>query len=462
MDLSTFGGTSRLSSPASYDFNDFNDFNDSFSTFNDGSSFNDMGGFTDVQEFLRSESPPQISVFLPQVTEDCAFAYFMSSYIRSSNFEAYLPDLFADIPPVPDAFQLATRAAALVTFAVRIRHKQFLVHARQAYALALAETNAAMASPSTAILDRTLGAVLLLTLYESAAYQGKASLENWTRYTFGMMNLLRMRRQNAHLLTNSNKELSKQLFIHVSYNVRTTCVQTAAPVPDDLMSLAPDLGDDLTKDILKSLGGIMDGVAALRKRFEETGATPDCVIDAIDLDASLEGLRLGIEDLEQDTIPGFEPDGRQLNIHVIYRFQLMLRKFAKYRNSIRMLRIYLNEFVYEHAGAVADELSGFMTMPGFGFEELTTAASVNVALLAKGLVNSVAFYKDPVEYGGKFAPSARVMFWPLAVLRSCPLCPPELYTQVTKYLDELATDLNFPHAAEAAKAVDGTRPATGW
>ncbi|KAK7418737.1 hypothetical protein QQX98_003755 [Neonectria punicea] len=130
---------------------------------------------------------------LPEPLEIPAITYFMTSFIIASPFETYLPDLYTSDPLAKDAVSSVVRAVSFATFALRVRDASYMKTARSHYALALAQTNASLACPTEAILDRTLAAVLLLGLFEAIIFQGTQSPESWTAHTLDGTASLRAR-----------------------------------------------------------------------------------------------------------------------------------------------------------------------------------------------------------------------------------------------------------------------------
>ena len=97
----------------------------------------------------------------------------MSLYVPASPFD-YLPEIYNTIPStVQDAVSSTVLAASFASLSVRVGSDEFMNRARIHYSEALVRTNAALASPNTAILDSSLLSVLLLGLYEAIAFSGR-------------------------------------------------------------------------------------------------------------------------------------------------------------------------------------------------------------------------------------------------------------------------------------------------
>lgn len=72
---------------------------------------------------------------IPQAVCDAAVAYFMTSYIVATPFEAYLPGFFISECFHDNPCTLAVSATALATFARRVRCDTYLETARRNYSL---------------------------------------------------------------------------------------------------------------------------------------------------------------------------------------------------------------------------------------------------------------------------------------------------------------------------------------
>lgn len=379
-------------------------------------------------------------------------AFFMSSYINSSIFESYLPELYAQSQYSNNCLRLATEAVATATFAHRIRSAKYAISARNTYSEALAYTNKAIANPDTAILDTTLAAVLLLGLFESVAFQGESSLENWTKHTYGTLQLLQLRSRTKP----ANIQLARQLFIHASYNIRISCLQKAKTVPKELTELDTMVADGRQNRHLAGLVPMLDAVAAIRSSSAR-GKTPELVLRALEVDAELAVFASVLHGGTEPTPPPVDGQGSIVQYRDFMNHTFANRRIAKYNNSVRMMRLFLNDFISQGAAGVEAELAGFMSMSGlmslseFGLEDLQATAAQNIMGITNDILQTIPMYLEHKDYGGKFAPSARVLFWPLSVTLSCTACPPHIKALIGAHLDKMGSDLNFPQAAAAAK-----------
>lgn len=401
--------------------------------------------------------PPSIFV-LSEVKEDYAIAYFMSSYIASSMFDTYLPDLYLQGFPANEALLSAILAVSFATYAVRIQDPRYVDIGRKQYLRALTQTNNSLANPETAILDRTLAAVLLLGLFESAVFQERTSLQNWTAHTLGTAALLRMRG-----LRQFHTKMSRLLFVQASYNIRTSCIQRCVPVPTDLLELcknAAHLQDP--KDPAVALSSILDAAASIRARSLNCNGT-GLIYEALKLDKNAITV---MANLDEELFFATRAKGESAcSAYANISHRQFKRPVVKYRNSIHMIRLFLNEFIWERISAVQCEMARHMTSviaDGTTYHspfstDLKSCAVRNTAEIAEELLASVQEFIEPGSQREAFSPSARALFWPLGILQSSPICPASARECVFICLDRLGADLNFPQAVDAAKLTEETR-----
>lgn len=168
---------------------------------------------------------------LNTATDNNAICYFMSSYIVSCPFQEYLPGLYARCNLDEDALSSAVSAASFATFAQRSGHRGYMARGGRSYALALSRTNAALANPTTALLDQTLASVLLLGVFESTVFPGTKSPEEWTTHLLGASKLLQLRR-----LKQFKSDAGAQLFTHTANNIRASCIQREVDLPAEFQA----------------------------------------------------------------------------------------------------------------------------------------------------------------------------------------------------------------------------------
>lgn len=377
----------------------------------------------------------------------------MSAYIVSSPFEAYLSELYTTNTKLDDALSSAIHAASFAAFSQRIRDPHCLEASRRRYALALTRTNASLACPQSAVLDKTLAAVLLLGLFETIVFQGRESPENWTAHTLGAVGLLRLRGPQQ-----LKSRVSRMLFAQTANNIRTSCVQRSVAVPAEFVALNEEAMSYLDpQDPAVRLGPVIERTASIRAR--EKGGDASLLHDTLELDRDIANMAAAFqEELRRRSQPREDTPPW---VYVNAASSHPNRRTAKVWNSIRMMRIFLNEVIWDIASGVVDRTTN-QTYQGpdgdpcqaydsdywIGLEEL---AANNMTELAKGVLSSVADFMEPAALGGRFAPSARSLVWPLTLLYRSHICPPAAANYALEILDRLGKDLNLPEAASTAR-----------
>ncbi|KAJ9208907.1 transcriptional regulator family: Fungal Specific TF [Paecilomyces variotii] len=130
----------------------------------------------------RSEDVPTIGTVPTHLAdstwEERALCHFFDQYTVISDPEqhfhhlGFLPGLYAlskqnaNVDRACSSLRWAVEATALSSLANRMRIPPLVVKARQVHGNALRSVNAALRSPSTAVRDETLAAVVLLSLFE--------------------------------------------------------------------------------------------------------------------------------------------------------------------------------------------------------------------------------------------------------------------------------------------------------
>lgn len=390
-------------------------------------------------------------------------AYFMSAYIVSSPFEGYLAGLYIKDAEPEDALSSAIHAASFAAFGQRIRDINCMEASRRKYAVALTRTNAALACPESAILDKTLAAVLLLGVYETLVFQGQKSPENWTAHTLGAVGLLRLRG-----LRQFESRTARQLFAQTANNIRTSCVQRGVPVPEEFVSFNDEALPFLDpKDPAVRLGPIVERAALLRSRRKVMRVSA-LVKEALSIDRELLSLIEGFEDsiLYKRRSKEETPSWAYFDTAASYP----TRRAAKFWNAIRMLRMFVNELVWDKASRAVDDIDDqtFPASPScraceseywIGLEE---DAAKNMADLAKGVLGSVPDFIEADEPGGRFAPSARTLVWPLTIMVNSQICPPLAIKFALAVLLRLGRDLHLPQAVSTAQRVDPSIVKEDW
>ncbi|OLN93294.1 hypothetical protein CCHL11_08358 [Colletotrichum chlorophyti] len=324
---------------------------------------------------------------------------------------------------------------------------------RMHYARALYQTNQALSSTKLAVQDSTLAAVLLLGLFEALVFSGQQSLDSWNAHTLGAVELLRLRGTRQ-----LDTPLGRKLFIHSSNNIRTSCAHSKIPVPPRFLKLYEDAQSWLNMDdpFLK-LAPIIDRVADLRARAARADDSQrrDLVAEALELDSA--AARMGQEVPDGWKFTARLPGERA---HMLYK-GISLRypslRALRYWNSLRMLRMFLNELIWAQSLQILDQ--GPDLDDEADYEELQRSSSRSMATIVTEVLASCGEYLEST--GDRFSVSARCLIWPLSVISELSLTPPEARVYALDCLDRLGRDGRIPEPLAASGAgVDQTQLTT--
>ncbi|OBT52527.1 hypothetical protein VE04_07129 [Pseudogymnoascus sp. 24MN13] len=289
---------------------------------------------------------------LNTATDNNAICYFMSSYIVSCPFQEYLPGLYARCNLDEDALSSSVRAASFATFAQRSGHPGYMAEGGRSYVLALSRTNAALANPTTALLDQTLASILLLGVFESTVFPGAKSPKEWTTHLLGASKLLQLRR-----LKQFKSDAGPQLFTHTANNIRASCIQREVDLPADFQAVYDKARPFLDpKDPGNRIGLILEEAVRIRARL--SNLTDDTLYDLFYEAAIIE--RKAAAFMKDDnpelayTIRSKEntPSWAYLNIAYHYKSH----RASKHCNTVRMIRLFLLEVMSAGASLAAKEM----------------------------------------------------------------------------------------------------------
>ncbi|KAJ5827178.1 hypothetical protein N7447_003941 [Penicillium robsamsonii] len=168
------------------------------------------------------------------ISKQEAVCFFLQSHASSGSFLAtdiltkFLTDSSESLGQ--RAIQCSIDAVASAMFS-RVRRVASLKHtALQEYGSALKLVNQALANPDEAKTDQTLGAVVLLSLYEIIMSRAPQGIEGWMNHICGAAALLQ-HRGAAQL----QSDVGIRLFLHVRYQIIISCLQRDVHVPSSLL-----------------------------------------------------------------------------------------------------------------------------------------------------------------------------------------------------------------------------------
>ncbi|KAG5984862.1 hypothetical protein E4U55_002789 [Claviceps digitariae] len=394
-----------------------------------------------------------IMVPLRNNSHDLSMAYFFTSYIRATAFQAYVPEFFIDSTSTGDACSIAIEATALAAYARRVRSPSHLKDSREKYAKALHQANDLLSRPETAVLDRTLACVLVLGLFEAIVFEGGRSPTNWTAHTEGSMQLLLLRGPQQF-----KSSLSRKITSHASNNIKTSCVQRSIPVPNEFMTLDKQLrGMQDADEPSAMLSPMIHEIASIKARAL---ADADCnlVHDALRLERQI--LLLAKRAPVWMTYE-IGPDSES----PCWAYKRVCHRYtdvgaAKVWNTIRLFRLFLAIFIKDiitPEDEDADWKLSKLRIPDSSeglsqyVSELRDYAAQTMDMITTDVLATIPTFMEEGQNGRRFVPAARNLAWPLSIIELSDLSPKAAQDFAYRQLDMLAGDLNMPEAVHPSR-----------
>lgn len=344
-----------------------------------------------------------------------------------------------------DVLSSAVSAASFATFARRTGNQDYMVRGSKIYALALSQTNAALANPTTALLDQTLASILLLGVFESTVFPGKRSPEEWTTHLLGASKLLQLRG-----LRQFKSDAGAQLFTHTANNIRASCIQREVNLPAEFQVLNDEARLFLhPKDPGNKISSIIEEAVRIRARLSNISKDVlyDIFHDVSLIERKAAALLKNDPELayiirsKEDT-----PSWAYLGIsyhHKSYRA-------AKHCNTVRMIRLFLLEVMSAGASLADKDIQDQINTQSSpkrihelkyfaSFKENTRILSAETATEVLG---SVPDFIESSATGPRFSPSSRTLVWPLSVVYRNSICPPQAREYARLMSDDIVKDLN--------------------
>lgn len=428
------------------------------SQYSPGEEYKEQGGRN------RPGQPMLFTLLAPP--EEIALGYFLFVFSNNSPF-SYLPEYLPALMDYEDVMQ-AIYASALAALALCYRCQRLICEARSYYAKALSRTNKALSEPHTAILDKTLLCVLLLTAFEALTFRGRSSPRNWNLHVQGSTNILVLR-QTAQIDT----ELGRHLMYHASVNTLANCTTYRLPIPTAFRRLqghavrpqkaaTESPGVD---HVRRHLIGIMMRFATISASLKGMLAT-ELVTKCFELDAEAAALLDVLREHMPYQIINVASDNEELRKatkgikvcaykDVIHMYQT--QQDARLFNSMRLMRLVLNEWIF---CAFDNSLRGIISNdephPGSDLSENWTELPQKAAQQAAEHINDIL---ASVPYSLELLPSAfrmtaRSLVWPLSATAGSEVCPLEAKLYIIVPLKKLACLHDLAQAKEAATMLE--------
>jgi hypothetical protein len=412
-----------------------------------------------VTNFNNLNIIPSPARALAPSLEELAVGYFMLSYVPTSPFE-YLPEIYnTKASTAQDSISSTVLAASFASLSLHVGNGKLMNYARIHYSEALTRTNTALASSNMAILDSSLLSVLLLGLYEAIAFSGHRSPASWTAHTLGAVQLIRLRGTKQ-----LGTDLGRRLFLQTCNNIRSSCIQRGVAVPDEFLELyeqAKPFLEPSTPNV--RICPLLDKIASFKARTRKVLPVQ-----------SLSGIMheaLQLED-EARVLEDMLPDSWRYQIRPMHMsppcayhglaHQYPARRMVRHWNTLRIIRLYMNQAVWHVAAFFARAKDEGMPEISQNCRDIDTAA-LQAAAAAKGIQLVADILASAPEFldesGTTFVPAARFLIWPLTVVAEVSLTPEPARHYAIWCLYEIARQARIPQALRAARAVEsGSSP----
>jgi Fungal specific transcription factor domain len=314
-----------------------------------------------------------LSLSLDSQARDTFFAYHVTG--TSQTWDFLQP--FYHPTDSPEHLTLAIDAVSLAYLSQQLFSDTASFIARQRYIAALRMTNKALQCPKTAARDTTLLATLLLDLFEKIINNKPRVIESWTGHVKGALVLVELRG-----LDTFRDPAAVRVLVRLSTNVLISCVASGSPIPKELKDLRAYVtqfldATDLKWRLMDLMVEYIDLQAEIRRSH-----LPICTAfqKSLELDGKYAALAINVP-------PAWQPKTTILE-HTYERiFEQHYdtygdRHITQPMNVLRLIRIFLNEFILAHYVEVGETLS------------LAEAACKNIEQMGREICASVPQYVD--------------------------------------------------------------------
>ncbi|KAF2670030.1 hypothetical protein BT63DRAFT_454215 [Microthyrium microscopicum] len=391
---------------------------------------------------------------LDQPVQDAAVCHFLTAYAPGSHFD-YLAEIYTKVPATTP-FLASTSAAAMANLSRERKEPEILKRARTFYAQALEQTTSALQS-NDATLDSTLISVLILSLFETVAQDSCISSDGWNTHIFGALALLKMRGPRQF-----ETALGRKLYIHVSNNIRVTCAQRAKPLPLDFIELdimaMPYM--DYSSPILRTWP-IVDDFIELQIMLRDKEASDPAerlriamkVEDAcFELSNTLQPpWTYEIVDAEETPNEAFRFFAHRYSSHLI----------ARLWNSIRMIRLFVNEVIVEGTAVKPDASQAERN----AWLLIRSVAAQTAQNMAMDILASVPqFIRTPLQDPSKrlSATIAGGFIWPISAVGGSKLVSIDTRWYATESLHIIGREARLPQATTIAEMLETGQDPMQW
>lgn len=383
------------------------------------------------------------------VIEDCALAYFLSTYLPGSHFD-YLSDLLNKVEG-DSALAKAACASAMANFSAEHGDATILPAARRMYTEALQLTNKAVSKPVEAAKDETLAAVLLLSLFEAFMHEGRRVFpKNWTAHTEGAGALLQLRGSKQF-----ETEIGSLLFSHVSANIRVSAAIRRLPLPPDFDRLYNEAMQHYHgSDHLWRLGflKLVESFAMIRYEVDQRLITnsKQLIAKLLNLEERIVDNMTRMPEQWHYTTSESTEVSNGLWLEPIHYANA---KVAQVWDSVRMMRLFLNEAIHHVLSGDYHLVDLVMDDLGVESDSLLISTAKTCEQMARQICAGIPNYLHSSS-----SPSGRIvlaeaswLLWPLSVAGECHYVSDEVRQFAITQLQSLGQDTRLPQALWAAE-----------
>ena len=381
--------------------------------------------------------------------EEVAVTFLLSSYVAESHFD-YLPSVYKDA--ISDGpLMTCIRAVGLVGVSQDSGQLDLMNMARRQYTYALRTTNAALQSPEKAVLDETLAAVMLLSLFETVSHDDQEPSEKWTSHVDGALTLLTCRGPQQF-----QSPLGRALFMQISNNIRVSCVQNRRRIPAGLLSLTAQASPFLdTANPASRFSAIVEAFTDLRAAVDDGGITEPAsrVRLAQEIDDECLSLALDMPD-------GWLYDVAYTNTHDIAIFRTEYHIYKTHRiaqmwNTIRMTRLLLNEMIWGNLATALPNCSWLRDPPAQIARNMAEEILASLPQFTQFSPNGSKLYSPTLA-------SSCFLLWPLEVVGTSPLSTPPMRAYVINRLRYMGIQMKVRQALGVAEKLEQGSLSQDW
>lgn len=406
---------------------------------------------------LVSMSPLSVLSLLPTM-EDQASCYFFTRYVPDSHF-FYLPGIYSR-KELANPLTTCVQAVAVASFANQQSSSTLMRKAMRYYASALRDINAVIKSPTPALLDSTIVAILLLGLFEALVYQNQPmhhNQDNPFTHNQGALALLAMR--GPELL---RQELGFQVFIQISSSIRVACLQRQKRAPACLLQFHKRAIPFLDPENPKvRFFPIIDEFIELQANIVENHLqySWEVVHEAARIDLECQHLMSTIHHGQNYAFTISKSEDSWAYGNKIHKYPN--GNVAQWWNSMRMTRIFLNNIIIQQLQPPTEVLDSVSDTQQ---AEIQAVSFATIQAMAAEICASVAQFAHDVEASKAERTLMRSdtavmgllsrLFWPLCTVGESKTLPYSMRIFAARCLRFLGIEAGFPQAIEAANMIE--------